>query len=142
MKKWNQVFTTKVALFSPSTDPFYFPFISPQRHLMQSLSIRELKNNPTMITRYLEGGIPVFLTQHNKPIGITLPLNESIVNQSIKELLYFDLYKSGEISFGKLAEFLEVSKDKLRNIFVSLNMPVIDYSPDEVKDELELLDNL
>jgi len=109
---------------------------------MQSVTINELKNNPTTITNFLEKGIPVFLTEHSKPIGITVPIDDSIVNQSINELLLFDLYKTGEISFGKLAELLNVSKEKLRNMFVTLNMPVINYSPDEIKDELKLLDNL
>ncbi len=109
---------------------------------MQSLTINDLKNNPTRITSYLERGMPVFLTKHSQPIGITVPLDDSIVNQSIKELLLFDLYKTGEISFGKLAELLNVNKEKLRKMFITLNMPVINYSPDEIKDELELLDNL
>ena len=109
---------------------------------MQSVTINEIKNDPTTITSCLKKGIPVFLTEHSKPIGITIPLDDSIVNQSIKELLLFDLYKTGEISFGKLAEFLDVNKEKLRAMFMALNMPIIDYPPDEVKEEVELLDNL
>jgi len=109
---------------------------------MQSVTINELKNNTTTISSCLAIGIPIFLTEHSKPIGVTIPLKDNIVDQSIKELLLFDLYKTGEISFGKLAELLNVSKEKLRNMFITLNMPVINYSTDDIKDELELLDNL
>jgi hypothetical protein len=35
-----------------------------------------------------------------------------------------------------------VSKEKLRAMFMALNMPIIDYPSDEVKEELELLDDL
>ena len=109
---------------------------------MKSVTLRDIKNNPATMTNHLAKGDPVFVTKHGKPIGITLPLDDGMVNQSIKELLYFDLYKKDEISFGKLAEFLGVRKDKLRRMFASLNMPVIDYSPDEVVKELEAFKNL
>jgi predicted HTH domain antitoxin len=56
--------------------------------------------------------------------------------------LYFDLYKKDEISFGKLAEFLGVRKDKLRRMFASLDMPIIDYDSSEVTQELEAFKNL
>jgi len=109
---------------------------------MNSVTLREIKNNPATMTTYLTEGKPVFLTKHGKPIGVTLPLNNSMVDQSIKELLYFDLYKKDEISFGKLAEFLGVRKDKLRRMFTALNMPVIDYPAHEVLEELEAFKNL
>ena len=109
---------------------------------MQSVTIRDLKNNPATMTRHLEKGNSVFVTKHGRPIGITLPLNDSLINQSVKELLFFDLYKRGEISFGKLAEFLNVSKVRLRKMFVALDMPVIDYAPSEVEDEMKVFDSL
>lgn len=109
---------------------------------MESVTLRDIKNNPATMTAHLAKGNPVFVTKHGKPIGITLPLDDSMVNQSIKELLYFDLYKKDEISFGKLAEFLGVRKDKLRRIFASMNMPVIDYDVSDVLDELNAFKNL
>ena len=109
---------------------------------MKSITIRDIKNNPATMTGYLANGEPVFVTKHGKPIGVTLPLDDSIVNQSLKELLFFDLYKKGEISFGKLAEFLGVRKDKLRRMFASLDMPLIDYDVSEVARELKAFKNL
>ncbi len=109
---------------------------------MKSVTIRDIKNNPATMTNYLANGESVFVTKHGKPIGVTLPLDDSMVNQSLKELLYFDLYKKGEISFGKLAEFLEVRKDKLRRMFASLDMPLIDYDVSEVAQELKAFKNL
>lgn len=109
---------------------------------MQTVSIRDLKNNPASMTSHLEDGDAVFVTKHGKPIGITLPLDESMVNRSIKELLFFDLYNKDEISFGKLAQYLDVSKAKLRKMFNAMNMPIIAYDPKEVSDELKLFENL
>ena len=109
---------------------------------MHSVTIREIKNNPAVMTSQLENGNSVFLTKHGKPIGITLPLNDNMIDQSIKEILFFDLYKKNEISFGKLAEFLGVKKTKLRKMFNALDMPIIDYKVSEVKEELKAFKNL
>ncbi len=109
---------------------------------MHNVSIRDLKNNPAAMTSQLEQGHSVFVTKRGKPIGVTLPLDDSVVDHSLKELLYFDLYKKGEISFGKLAEFLGVNKPRLRRMFAAMEMPVIDYSVDEVAEELEAFKNL
>ena len=109
---------------------------------MKSVTLRDIKNNPAIMTNYLAKGESVFVTKHGKPVGITLPIDDSIVNQSLKEILFFDLYKKGEISFGKLAQFLGVRKDKLRRMFASLDMPVIDYNAKEVLEELEAFKNL
>jgi len=94
------------------------------------------------MTSQLEKGNSVFLTKHGKPIGITIPLGDDILDKSIKEILFFDLYNKGEISFGKLAEFLGIRKDKLRKMFASMNMPVVDYTPNDVLQELEAFKNL
>jgi len=104
---------------------------------MHNVSIRDLKNNPASMTARLEQGHSVFVTKRGKPIGVTLPLDDSVVDHSLKELLYFDLYNKGEISFGKLAKFLGVTKPQLRRMFTAMEMPVIDYSVDEVAKELE-----
>ncbi len=109
---------------------------------MKSVTLRDIKNNPAIMTKYLEKGELVFITKHGKPIGVTLPLDDSIVNQSLKEILFFDLYKKGEISFGKLAQFLGMRKDKLRRMFASLNIPVIDYNAGEVLEEMETFKDL
>jgi len=109
---------------------------------MKSVTLRDIKNNPAIMTKYLAEGESVFLTKHGKPIGITLPLSDNIINQNLKEILFFDLYKKGEISFGKLAEFLGVRKNKLRKMFISLDMPIIDYKANEVIEELEAFKNL
>jgi predicted HTH domain antitoxin len=109
---------------------------------MHSVTVRDLKNNPATMTSCLEKGDAVFVTKHGKPIGITLPVSDAIINQNIKEILFFDLYKKGEISFGKLAEFLGVSKTKLREMFTALEMPVVDYPTEEVLEELEAFKHL
>ncbi len=39
---------------------------------MQTVAIRELKNNPSNMTKYLDNNETVFITKHSKPIGVTI----------------------------------------------------------------------
>jgi len=43
---------------------------------MQTVAIRDLKNNPSNMTKYLENNESIFITKHSRPISITLPLND------------------------------------------------------------------
>jgi antitoxin (DNA-binding transcriptional repressor) of toxin-antitoxin stability system len=109
---------------------------------MHTVTIRDIKNNPANMTAPLENGHPVFVTKHGKPIGVTIPMLNEMVDQGVKELLYFDLYDRGEISFGKLAQFLGTGKRELRKMFDAMNKSVIDYSAQSVAQELELMRSL
>ena len=107
---------------------------------MQTVAIKDLKNSTKKFTNCLQNSESIFITKEGNLIGVTIPLNDEIENLSLKELLYFNLYKQNQISFGKLAEFLKIDKPTLRKKFTSINMSVIDYNPKDVKGELEVLD--
>jgi len=48
---------------------------------MRTIAIRDLKINPSNMTKYLEKNELVFITKHSKPIGITLPLNDDALSR-------------------------------------------------------------
>ena len=106
------------------------------------MTIRDIKNNPANMTAPLERGETIFITKHGKPIGIGVPLDGGIIDHSVKEILYFDLYKRGEISFGKLAQLLGVRKDRLRKMFAAMEMPMIDYSVEDLQEEMKTLERV
>ena len=43
---------------------------------MQNIAIRELKTNPSLLTKYIDEGQSVFVTKHGRPVGITIPLTD------------------------------------------------------------------
>jgi len=67
---------------------------------MQTVAIRDLKNNPSNMTKYLENNESVFITKHSRPIGITLPLNDDTLSIGIKNLVAIEQYQNGLISFS------------------------------------------
>jgi predicted HTH domain antitoxin len=106
--------------------------------IMQSVAIRDLKNNPSSMTKYLANKESVFITKHNKPIGITIPLNDDTLSIGIKKLLLIEQYKNSLISLGKLSELLNIPKTEAISLLDTLGIDWIDMSKDELEDELQV----
>lgn len=109
---------------------------------MQSVAIRDLKNNPSNMTKYLENGESVFVTKHGKPIGITIPLNDDVMSMGIKKAVALEQYKQGLISMGKMAEFLSISKKDAMKLLNDLNIEWIEYSQEALDKEMKILEDL
>ena len=89
---------------------------------MHSVAIRDLKNNPSNMTKFLEKGEPVFVTKHGKPVGITLPINNDVFSLGVKKAVAVELYKMDVISLGKMAELLELKKQEAMSLLNSANV--------------------
>jgi len=105
---------------------------------MKTVAIRDLKNNPSNMTKYLENNESVFITKHSRPIGITLPLNDDTLSIGIKNLVALEQYKMGLISLGKMAEFLEISKQEAMSLVNRLGIDWLDYDENELDAQLDV----
>ncbi len=106
---------------------------------MKTVAIRDLKNNPSNMTKYLQNNETVFITKHSKPIGVTIPLNDDTLSLGLKKTVAIEQYKSGLISLGKMAEFLEISKKEARSLVNTLGIDWLDYSKEEVDEEVNTI---
>jgi len=104
---------------------------------MQCVAIRDLKNNPSSMTKYLDAGSSVFVTRHGKPIGITLPLNDDLFSVGIKKAVATELYKMDIISLGKMAEILEITKQEAMRLLNSLDITWIDETIEDIQSEAD-----
>jgi len=104
---------------------------------MQTVAIRDLKNNPSSMTKYLDEGSSVFVTKHGKPIGITLPLNDDVFSIGVKKTVAIELYKMGVISIGKMSEMLEIPKKDAMSLLNSLNITWIEEDVESIQAEAD-----
>ncbi|MBN2825275.1 MAG: UPF0175 family protein [Campylobacterales bacterium] len=103
---------------------------------MQTIAIRELKNNPSNMTKYLESNESVFITKHSKPIGITIPLNDDTFSMGLKQVVAIEQYQHGLISLGKMAEFLSISKKEAMALVNRLGIDWLDYDQEELETQV------
>ena len=105
---------------------------------MKSVAIRDLKNNPSNMTKYLERNETVFITKHSKPIGITLPLNDDLFSLGLKKAVAIDQYRNGLISLGKMAELLDISKKEAQHLLNSLGVDWLEYDKQEIDRQVSV----
>ena len=105
---------------------------------MKTIAIRDLKNNPSNMTKYLENNEAVFITKHSKPIGITLPLNDDTFSLGLKKAIAIEQYQNGLISLGKMAEFLEISKKEAISLVNRLGIDWLEYDKDELDTQVDV----
>ncbi len=103
---------------------------------MQTVSIRDLKNNPSNMTKYLENNESVFVTKHGKPIGITIPLNDDTLSMGIKKTVALEQYKQGLISMGKMAEIMGIDKQEAMQILNHHGLNWIEEDMDVIQSEV------
>lgn len=109
---------------------------------MYSVAIRDLKNNPTNMTKHLENGNSVFVTKHGKPLGITIPFSEEMLSMGILKSVALEEYKQGIISVGKMAEIMQIDKPQAIKLLNDLNIDCLDYTKEEIDAQMSLLDRL
>ena len=90
------------------------------------------------MTKYLANNETVFITKHNRPIGVTLPLNDDTLSIGIKNLVAIEQYTKGLISLGKMAEFLEISKKEAMSLVDRLGVDWLAYDTDELDQQIEI----
>lgn len=105
---------------------------------MQTVAIRDLKNNPSNMTKYLENNESVFITKHSKPIGITIPLNDDTLSIGLKKIVAIEQYKNGLISLGKMAEFLEIDKNEAMSLLNRLGIDWLEYTKEELHEQVNI----
>lgn len=69
---------------------------------------------------------------------VTIDLPPHISSEEARLLLSIKLYEAGRVSLGKAAELAGYSKRAFMELLAKEGIPVINYSPEELDQELEL----
>lgn len=106
---------------------------------MQIVGIKELKNNPAVLTKAVESGEYLLISRRGKPFALATALDDEVFDLGLKTWLLTRAYAEGGVSLGQLAKALDRSVSDTAKILDLLNIPVLDY---DLADELEILNSL
>jgi len=104
---------------------------------MLSIGIKEIKNNPSVITKGVEDKDNyLFISKRGKPIAVAMSLDNEIFDYGFKKWILIKAYKKGDLSLGQLAKALDLSYIDTMQMLGTLGIAVIDYDLD---DDLEAI---
>ncbi len=101
------------------------------------VGIKELKDNPSSLTKALEQNESSLVTKHGKPIGIALSWNDDILIHGYKQTISIEAFKSGMITLAQLAQNLEITKERAFELIGKLGIEYIDYEKESLENELD-----
>jgi predicted HTH domain antitoxin len=104
---------------------------------MKTMAIRDLKNNPSALTKALENHESVFISKHGKPIGLTLPLTDQVIGEGLIKASAIEAYKNNQISLGKFAQLIGVDKNEAMRILSDLKIDMVEYETNELLSDVQ-----
>ncbi len=110
---------------------------------MQSVNVRQLKNNPSEALRKARNG-PVLVLKGDHPEALLLHLEAGRLpegNGGLYVALAAALYKDGALSLGRAARVAGMSVSEFISHLSQLGIPVGSAGPDDAAKDLETLDS-
>ena len=107
---------------------------------MDTFSIRDLRDRSGELVRELEGGHLAVITKHGRPIAVTVPMTEHLMQSGVPMALAVELFRHHVVSLGLAARIASVSYVEFVEELGRLRIPIIDYDPTEHAAELQTIE--
>jgi len=107
---------------------------------MESLGIRALRENPGMLTKNAQAGKCTLLTNRNKFLAITIPFDETLIQQGLKIKLAAMLFDDDAITLVNAAKIAELPVETFIEKLGIMGIAVIRQTSEELEQELSHFD--
>lgn len=106
-------------------------------HEMETFNIRDLRNRTGDLVRAAEHGQLSLVTKHGHPVFLAVPFDEALLQSGVKTSLAIGLFVENKLGLAGAAKLAGVSASEMLDILAKRQIPVVDYSKDELEDELK-----
>jgi predicted HTH domain antitoxin len=107
---------------------------------MHSFTIRELRERSGELSREAEEGRLSVVTRHGQPLFVSVPFTDDLLQMGVHTALAVSLFKSGDITSARAAKLARMSLPQFLEYLSVQGIPVVDYSPTELVQELAAFD--
>ncbi|QTR50731.1 UPF0175 family protein [Candidatus Thiothrix anitrata] len=108
---------------------------------MQTFSIRDLREHTGDLSRTAEQGQLALVTRHGQPLFVSVPFSENLLAFGVHIALATHLFQSGSMSLGKASKLARMSIAEFTEHVSRLGIPVVNYDPAELDQELAYLNS-
>ena len=107
---------------------------------MQTFTIRELRERSGDLSREAEEGRLSLVTRHGQPLFVSVPFTDELLRAGVHTALAVSLFKAGEMTSARAAKLAQMSLPQFLAHLSDQGIPVVDYSPTELEQELTAFD--
>jgi prevent-host-death family protein len=105
--------------------------------IMQTFTIRDLRDRTGELVRDAEAGKLSIITKHGQPVFVAVPFDENLLKSGINVALAVRLFDEESISLGKAARLAAMNVADFMDHLAQLHIPVARPQPGELEQELE-----
>lgn len=107
---------------------------------MDTFTVRDLRERTGELIRDAESGELSVITKHGRPVFVAVPFDETLIRYGLLLSLAIKLYKDDVVSLSKAAKLAGYSIEAFTGELAKQNISVIQYSADELDNELKAFD--
>ncbi|MDZ7752346.1 MAG: UPF0175 family protein [Gammaproteobacteria bacterium] len=105
---------------------------------MRAVGIKELRTNPSLLSKALEDREYLLITKRGKPIGIASAFEDGVLDLGLKKWLAIRSFEAGDLSLGQVAQVFDKSKEETMRLLACLGIAIADYDLDQDLETLGL----
>jgi prevent-host-death family protein len=106
---------------------------------MDSFTIRDLRERTGELVRNAEAGQLSVVAKHGHPLFVAVPLDAHLLESGVGVALACRLFAEKALSLGKAAKLAGLSPEAFIAQLGVMGIPAVDYPPDELDSELDIL---
>jgi len=107
---------------------------------MQTFTVRELRERSGDLSREAEAGRLALVTRHGQPLFVSVPFTDELLQAGVHTALAVSLFKSGAVTSARAAKLAGMSLQAFLAHLSAQGIPVADYAPAELEQELAVFD--
>ena len=108
---------------------------------MQTFTVRDLRNRTGELISEAEQGHLSIITKHGTPVFVAVPFNDILLQSGVRVSMAVNLFADHHVGLAQAAKIAGVSSSEMMDILAENRIPMVDYSKDELHDELRQFNN-
>jgi len=106
---------------------------------MQTVGIKELKTNPSVLSKAFDRHDYLLITRRGQPIGIASAFDDQVLDLGYRKWIAIRSFQAGDMSLGQVARVFEKDKQQMMPLLAELGVPLADYDLQEDLDTISAL---
>ncbi len=107
---------------------------------MQTFNLPQLAEHSADLAREAKAGHLSLITEQGRPLCVNVPFDEHLLRTGVHVALAVHLFQSGALTPGRAAALAGMSYPEFLEYVSALGIPVVDYDPAELEQELKVFD--